>query len=59
MQSNAYLGKHNVKIAMVNGTSCESVFDEVELRNHDKKIENKQKFMFLNDSDKLKRSWSE
>ena len=44
---------------MSNVTSCEPAIDEVDLRKHDKKIENRQKFVCLIDSSKLKRSWSE
>ena len=44
---------------MANGTSCEPEIDDVDLNKHDKKIENEQKFTCSNDSDKLKRSWSE
>ena len=44
---------------MTNGTSCEPTIGEVDLSKHGRKIENKQNFMCLNHSDKLKRSWSE
>ena len=54
-----YWGEHNVKIAMANGTSCETAIEEVDLSKCIKKIENKQKFMCLNDIGKLKSSWSE
>ena len=47
----------NAKIVMANGTSCEPAMDDVDLNKCDKKIENKQKFTCLKDSDKFKRSW--
>ena len=54
----AWEKKHNVKIAIANTTACEPTMDAVDLSKHAKKIYKKQKFLCLNDANKLKRIWS-
>ena len=44
---------------MENGTSCEPVIVAVALIKHANKIDKKQKFLCLNNTDKLKKNWSE
>ena len=51
--------KHNAKTALINGTQREPEMDVLDLSKHAKKTNKKQKFVCLNDTDELKRNWSE